>query len=155
MSRFHVSVPLPVTPTVTLASLGPTPLVATSLYVCVLPGATTTLLPETFSPFNVIVVAPCTSQLSVAVVPCVRLPGLAMNLTITGFRVTEMLTCSVVVPPRLLAVIVYVVLAVGITALFPDAPTPPIPLSMLTLIGLFAMLQLSVVLLPSLILVSP
>jgi hypothetical protein len=77
-----------------------------------------------------------------------------MNLTITGFCVTKMLTCSVVVPPRLLAVIVYVVFEVGYTAFDPDALTSPTPLSISTDVGLFLQSQLNVVLLPSLILVD-
>jgi hypothetical protein len=42
----------------------------------------------------------------------------------------------------------------GVTALDPDAPTPPTPLSMLTLVGLLVQLQLSVVLFPTLTLVG-
>jgi hypothetical protein len=74
----------------------------------------------------------------------------APKLTITGFWVTLTVAVAVTVPARLLAVRVYVVVVVGVTLLVPAVATDAIPWLMLTLVGLFATLQVSVLLDPTL-----
>ena len=88
-----------------------------------------------------------TDQLSVLDSPAVIVLGLASNDAITGGEsgrgLTTIVTRLVVVPPRPVAVSVYVVVVGGFTTVDPDVATPP-TLGSMTTFSAFVTDQLSV-----------
>jgi hypothetical protein len=116
-----------VTVTLAVAVFEPAPFVAVSVYVAVAVGLTL-VDPLADVEVNVpgvmaMLVAPVVAQLSVLLEPEVMLAGLAPKELITGLVVafTVIVTVAVFEPALLVAVSVYVVVAVGLTLVEPVA----------------------------------
>lgn len=98
------------------------------------------------TPFEIVTsVAFSTCHTSAEDSPCRISSGAAENRTIRGIgsAITWIVTCAVVDPKLFRAVITYVVCVVGITTVFPDFATAPIP--EISTVSAFSVCHVSVV----------